>query len=48
LGDAVAQWLVHEFTFMGIHFQNWMPVAAAIVVAGVLLQWRRGARRDRS
>ena len=25
------QWLVGEFSFLGMHFQNWMPVAAGIV-----------------
>jgi hypothetical protein len=44
MGDIVAEWLAREFTFLGIHFQNWMPLALAIVVFGVLLQWLSSAR----
>jgi hypothetical protein len=29
---------------LGIHFQNWMPLALAIVVFGVLLQWLSSVR----
>jgi hypothetical protein len=41
LGDVVAEWLASEFTLFGVHFQNWMPLALAIVVLGVLFQWHR-------
>jgi hypothetical protein len=30
------QWLVGEFSFLGIHFQNWMAIATAIVLAGII------------
>jgi hypothetical protein len=43
-GDIVAEWLAQEFTFLGVHFQNWMPLALAIVVLAALLQWFRSAR----
>ena len=32
-------WLAGEFTILGIHFQNWMPIAVAIGIAGVF--WAR-------
>jgi hypothetical protein len=35
----VGDWLVREFTFLGIHFQNWMPVAVGIVVLLILYFW---------
>ena len=38
------QWLIREFTFLGIHFQNWMAVAAGIVVLFILYYWL-GERR---
>jgi hypothetical protein len=34
-------WLVGEFMILGIHFQNWMPIAAAIGIAGILWAWVR-------
>jgi hypothetical protein len=46
MGDTVAEWLAREFTVLGIHFQNWMPLALAIVVLGVLLQWLRSTPRN--
>jgi hypothetical protein len=45
MGDIVAEWLAREFTFLGIHFQNWMPLALAIVMLGVLFQLLRSTRR---
>jgi len=30
------QWLVGYSDFLGVHFQNWMPVMAAIVVLELL------------
>jgi hypothetical protein len=35
-------WLAQGFTVFGVHFQNWMPVAAAIVLAAVIYMWMRG------
>ncbi len=34
-------WLASEFTFFGIHshFQNWMLVAAAIVLVAIFYAW---------
>jgi hypothetical protein len=37
----VGDWLVAGFTFLGIHFQNWMPVTAGIVALFVLYLWIR-------
>jgi len=37
----IADWLVGEFTFLGIHFQHWMLVALAIVVLSILYEWLR-------
>jgi hypothetical protein len=37
----MAQWLAAEWSSLGIHFQNWMPVAAAIVVLAILYQFTR-------
>jgi hypothetical protein len=31
MGSGIAQWLAGDFTLLGIQFQNWMPVALAIV-----------------
>jgi len=33
-------WLLAEFTFLGLHFQNWMPMVAGIVTL-LLLYWRK-------
>jgi hypothetical protein len=33
------RWLVQEFTILGIHFQNWMPVDVGIVLVAVLIAW---------
>jgi LPXTG-motif cell wall-anchored protein len=33
------QWFVEEFSFLGIHFQNWMLVAAGIVLVAILAAW---------
>jgi hypothetical protein len=32
-------WLVKEFTFLGIHFQNWMLVYAVILFGAALMIW---------
>jgi hypothetical protein len=44
-GPSVDQWLVQEFTILGIHFQNWMLVDAGIVLAAVLIAWLQGRGR---
>jgi len=36
MGDGIAQWLAGDFALLGIQFQNWMPVALAIVMLFVL------------
>jgi hypothetical protein len=41
MGNQVAQWLLGEFTFLGFHFQNWMPVALAIVALAIFQAWRQ-------
>jgi hypothetical protein len=43
MGNGSIQWLVEEFTFLGMHFQSWMPVVAAIIVLGILFAWSRGS-----
>jgi len=40
----MVEWLGTHFSIFGIHFQNWMPVAAAIVVLYVLYPWIKGRR----
>jgi len=45
MGDQAGQWLVGEFTFLGIHFQNWMPLTVGIVLLFILYQWLRASRR---
>jgi hypothetical protein len=37
----MGDWLTREFTFLGAHFQNWMPMAIGIVVLFVLYLWIR-------
>ena len=32
-------WLFEGFAILGVHFQNWMPVAVAIVVIFCLYEW---------
>jgi len=38
--DQVAHWLLGESTLLGVLFQNWMPVALAIVAFGIFQAWR--------
>jgi hypothetical protein len=40
--DGVGHWLVSEFPIRGLHLQNWMVVAAAIVVLWVVYLWLGG------
>jgi len=45
MGGSFAQWLVGSFTILGIQFQNWMAVAAVMLLLwlGYLsLKGRRG------
>jgi hypothetical protein len=37
----MGDWLVGEFTFLGVHFQNWMLVAAIVVVLAIIWMTRR-------
>jgi hypothetical protein len=37
------QWLAGEFTLLGVHFQNWMALALAIVVLWVVFLWWKGS-----
>jgi hypothetical protein len=39
LGAHLGNWLSGEFSLLGIHFQNWMPLFVAIVVLAVLVSW---------
>jgi hypothetical protein len=39
----MAQWLAGEFTLLGVHFQNWMPLALAIIVLWVVFMWWKGS-----
>jgi hypothetical protein len=41
------RWLAGEFTFLGVHFQNWMPLALAIIALWVLFLWSRGSLGNR-
>jgi hypothetical protein len=47
MGIFVSEWLARDFTFLGVHFQNWMPLALVIVLLCVIFQWVRGSFRDR-
>jgi len=47
MGISVSEWLVRDFTFVGVHLQNWMPLALVIVLLCVIFQWLRGSFRDR-
>jgi hypothetical protein len=40
--NGVANWLVGEFPIPGLHLQNWMVVAAAIVVLWIVYLWLGG------
>jgi hypothetical protein len=36
MGVEFEQWLVRSFTLFGIQFQNWMAIAAGILVLWIL------------
>jgi hypothetical protein len=38
-GGGMEQWLIAHFSFLGVDFQNWMPVAAGIVALFSAYQW---------
>jgi hypothetical protein len=40
--DGIGRWLVGELPIPGLHLQNWMGVAAAIVVLWILYLWLGG------
>jgi hypothetical protein len=40
----MAQWLSADFSLFGIHFENWMPIAVAIVVLFILYILKTGVR----
>ena len=42
MNNGIGQWLVGQFSILGVHFQNWMAVAFAIVVLWLLYLWLRG------
>ena len=44
MGDGIAQWLAADFAVLGFQFQNWMPIAVAIV-AGFALVFGRSKPR---
>jgi len=35
----MVDWLVTEFSVLGIHFQIWNPVAAGIVALSIIYWW---------
>jgi hypothetical protein len=35
----MGEWLVKQFTLLGVTFQNWMALALAIILIGVLIAW---------
>jgi hypothetical protein len=42
---SMAGWLTGEFVVFGIHFQNWMPIAVALIAVWIITDWmfkRRG------
>jgi disulfide bond formation protein DsbB len=42
MSSGIGQWLVGQFSIFGIHLQNWMALAFAIVVLWLLYLWLRG------
>jgi len=45
MGEQGAQWLVGEFSLLGIHFQNWMTLVVAIAALSILYVWITGSFR---
>ena len=41
----MGDWLAGEFSFLGIHFQNWMLVAVNVVVLAILWMGMQARRR---
>jgi hypothetical protein len=42
--DKFDQWLVKDFTVLGVTLQNWMPIALAIVVLAYV--WYRASSKN--
>jgi hypothetical protein len=40
-GISVTDWLIAPFTLWGFTLQNWMLIALAIALVGIILAWRR-------
>jgi hypothetical protein len=40
--DGIGYWLIGDFPVLGLHLQNWMVVAAAIVVLWIFRLWLAG------
>ena len=40
-GTLGSDWLAERFTLLGVTFQNWMILALAIILVGVLIAWWR-------
>jgi hypothetical protein len=40
--NGVGHWLVDEFPIPGLHLQNWMVVAAGIIVLWIIYLWLGG------
>jgi hypothetical protein len=36
----MGEWLVRDFTILGIPGQNWMPIALAIILIAIVVEWR--------
>jgi hypothetical protein len=45
--EWVGQWLVGQFSLFGVPFQNWMAVAALIVLLWIVSLWLGRRLRDR-
>jgi len=43
--NGLGAWLVRDFSVLGVHLQNWMPVAVAIVVLWFAYEWISRRRR---
>jgi hypothetical protein len=47
MGERIGQWLVGQFALFGVHFQNWMALALAIVVLWSAWLWLGGRQGNR-
>jgi hypothetical protein len=39
----MSEWLAGEFALLGVHFQNWMPLALTIIVSWMVFLWWKGS-----